>query len=136
VRGADAVVFITQKRVQVSGGVRDTPKAAHALRATWGATQLSPPTPHPRTPQDKLADPSSMTHLFKITESIGCVMTGVLPDAKALVQKARQTAAGFEFDNGFPIPVHYLAQKMADENQIYTQAAYKRGMAAVMILGA
>ena len=77
-----------------------------------------------------------MTHLFKITDKIGCVMTGVLPDAKAQVAKARQMAAEFEFENGFPIPVHYLAKKVADDNQIYTQAAYKRSSACIMILGA
>ncbi len=44
-------------------------------------------------------------------------------------------AAEFEFDNGYPIPVAYLAKKIADENQIYTQAAYKRSSAVVMILG-
>jgi 20S proteasome alpha/beta subunit len=37
------------------------------------------------------------------------------------VLKARQMAAEFEFNNGYPIPVAYLAKKMADENQIYTQ---------------
>ncbi len=81
-------------------------------------------------------DASSITHLYKLTEKIGCVVTGVLPDAKAQVLKARQMAAEFEFDNGYPIPVHYLAQKVADDNQIYTQAAYKRASAVVMILGA
>lgn len=101
VRGADSVVFITQKRVT-----------------------------------DKLVDASSVTHLFKLTENIGCVMTGMLPDSKSMISKTRQTAAGFEFDNGYPIPVHYLARKVADEAQIYTQAAYKRSTAAIMIVGA
>lgn len=78
-RGDDAVVFITQKRVQ-----------------------------------DKLIDASSVTHLFKLTENIGCVMTGLLPDAKALVQHARQAAAEFEYNNGYPIPPAYLAKKVAD----------------------
>ena len=94
-----------------------------------------PPTPAPQSSQDKLVDPSSVTHMFKITETIGCVMTGVLPDSKSAVMKARQMAAAFEFDNGYPVPVAYLAKKIADENQIYTQAAYKRSMACIMILG-
>lgn len=85
---------------------------------------------------DKLIDASCVSHLFKLTENIGCVMTGILPDAKSTVQKTRQMAAQFDFDNGYPIPVHYLATKVADEAQIYTQAAYKRSSAAIMIVGA
>lgn len=85
--------------------------------------------------QDKLIDASSVSHLFKITEKIGCVMTGLLPDAKSLVLKARQIAAEFEFDNGYPIPSPYLAKRIADDNQVYTQHAYKRSTAAIMILG-
>lgn len=35
-------------------------------------------------------------------------------------------AAEFEFNNGYQIPVAYLAKKLADENQIYTQVRAKR----------
>lgn len=86
--------------------------------------------------QDKLIDPSSITHLYKLTDNIGCVMTGLIPDIKGLIRKSREFAAEFEFENGYPIPVAYLAKKIADEAQIYTQQAAKRSAAAVMILGA
>ncbi len=85
---------------------------------------------------DKLVDAASVTHLFKVTDTIGAVMTGVLPDSISSIAKARQFANEFQFANGFPIPVAYLAKKMADENQIYTQAAYKRTLACIMVLGA
>ena len=55
-----------------------------------------------------------------------CVASPRSADAIAQVQKARQIAAEFEFDNGYPQPVAYLAKKMADENQIYTQASPPR----------
>ncbi len=80
-------------------------------------------------------DPTSVTHLFRLTETIGCVMTGPLPDSLSAVTKARSIAAEFQYSYGYPIPVHYLAKKVADENQIYTQAAYKRSLACMMILG-
>ena len=38
---------------------------------------------------DKLVDPSSVTHMFQITDKIGAVMTGRTSDAKALVTQAR-----------------------------------------------
>ena len=62
-------------------------------------------------------------------------MTGTGPDTLSAVRKAREFAAEFQFQNGYPIPVHFLAKKVADENQLYTQAAYKRSLASVMILG-
>jgi 20S proteasome subunit alpha 1 len=121
--------------------------------------------------QDKLIDPSSVTHLFKLTENICCVMTGLIrecscallalglvvafsmclaccplsalvisnrpsrivgaaADCKATVRKAREFAAEFEYENGYPIPSPYLAKKLADENQIYTQV----GSMAVLCL--
>lgn len=85
---------------------------------------------------DKLIDASSVTHLYKITEKICAVATGLIPDTRALVRKAREIAAEFEFDNGYAIPVAHLAKKLADENQIYTQHAYKRSFAVVLMLGA
>ena len=57
-------------------------------------------------------------------------------DCKMLVRKARELAAEFEHESGYPIPVSYLAKKLADENQLHTQQAAKRSAAAVMILGA
>lgn len=35
--------------------------------------------------EDKLIDPSSVTNLFKISSSIGCVVTGCVPDGLYLV---------------------------------------------------
>jgi 20S proteasome subunit alpha 1 len=67
---------------------------------------------------------------------IGCVMTGLLPDCKSQVDKARQMAAEFEHENGYSIPVHYLAKLIADQAQLLTQAPFKRSSACVMILGA
>jgi hypothetical protein len=59
----------------------------------------------------------------------------IAADAKALVRKAREFASEFEFDNGYAIPAHYLAKKIADENQLYTQHAYKRTYGVIMLLG-
>mmetsp|Transcript_4613 Transcript_4613/g.6204 ORF Transcript_4613/g.6204 Transcript_4613/m.6204 type:complete len:118 (-) Transcript_4613:9-362(-) len=58
---------------------------------------------------DKLIDPKSVTHLFKITKFIGMLVTGMMPDAKSLVTKARSTAADFRHNYGYEIPMDYLA---------------------------
>jgi len=83
---------------------------------------------------DKLLDPSCVTHMFRITKQIGMLVTGIMPDAKSLVQKARQQAAEFKFKFGYEIPVDYLARRMADQAQVYTQHAYMRPMGVVSIL--
>mmetsp|Transcript_21619 Transcript_21619/g.38174 ORF Transcript_21619/g.38174 Transcript_21619/m.38174 type:complete len:242 (-) Transcript_21619:35-760(-) len=83
---------------------------------------------------DKLIDPASMTRIFNITPSIGCVMTGLVADGKVLVSQARQEAYNFEYNNGYPIPCAYLANRMADLNQVNTQHAGRRTMGADMII--
>ena len=76
--------------------------------------------------QDKLIDPLSVTRMHNITKNIGVCVTGRIPDARALIYKCRSIAAEFKFDNGYDIPVRYLANKVANYNQIFTQHAYKR----------
>mmetsp|Transcript_40769 Transcript_40769/g.129155 ORF Transcript_40769/g.129155 Transcript_40769/m.129155 type:complete len:247 (+) Transcript_40769:87-827(+) len=75
---------------------------------------------------DKLMDGSFVTHLFNITPNIGALMTGMSPDARALVFKARELASKFKDQNGYEIPVHFLALKLANIGQVYTQHAYMR----------
>jgi len=85
---------------------------------------------------DKLLDSSSMTRLFAITPNLGCVVTGLVPDAKSLVVRARSEAAEFKYVNGYNIPVDYMAQRIADVAQIYTQHAFMRALGIVtMFIG-
>ncbi|CDF37749.1 20S core proteasome subunit alpha 1 [Chondrus crispus] len=75
---------------------------------------------------DKLIDPSSVSSAFRLSENHGCIATGIITDAKAMVQRTRSEAAEFKFNYAYEIPVEYLARRVADENQIYTQHAYMR----------
>eukprot|EP01029_Cantina_marsupialis_P009916 TRINITY_DN22832_c0_g1_i1.p1 TRINITY_DN22832_c0_g1~~TRINITY_DN22832_c0_g1_i1.p1 ORF type:complete len:241 (-),score=72.62 TRINITY_DN22832_c0_g1_i1:608-1330(-) len=84
---------------------------------------------------DKLVDPSSITRMFAITPTIGCVVTGLMADGKYQVQKAREIASDFEHDNGYEIPIPLLAERIADLNQVYTQKAARRPMAVTMVIG-
>jgi 20S proteasome subunit alpha 1 len=75
---------------------------------------------------DKLMDKNFTTHLYNISPNIGCVMTGMHADARALVYRAREIASKFKDKNGYEIPVHYLSLKVANIAQVYTQHAYMR----------
>jgi len=85
---------------------------------------------------DKLLDPSSVTHMFKVTDKIGCVATGLIADAKSALVRARHEAAEFKYTNGYDIPVDYMAQRVADVAQVYTQHAFMRALGIVtMFIG-
>jgi len=50
------------------------------------------------------------------------------------VQKARKKAADFKENYGYDVPVDVLANILADEFQVYTQHAYMRPLAVMVIL--
>ncbi|KAJ7540507.1 hypothetical protein O6H91_10G018800 [Diphasiastrum complanatum] len=83
---------------------------------------------------DKLLDQSSVTNLFQITKFIGLLATGLPADARSLVQHARNEAAEFRFKMGYEIPIDYLAKRLADKSQVYTQHAYMRPLGIVAIV--
>ncbi|KAH8832818.1 nucleophile aminohydrolase [Flagelloscypha sp. PMI_526] len=84
---------------------------------------------------DKLLDPSTVTHLFSITPSIGAAVIGLLADARAQITRARAEAAEFRYKYGYEITPADLARRLANINQVYTQRAGMRplGIAVVLI---
>ena len=83
---------------------------------------------------DKLQDASHVTHMYAITPTIGALCIGSNPDCKVVVLQARQIAAKFKDQNGYPIPVHFLASKVGKKAQIFTQHAGVRPLSCVMHL--
>jgi 20S proteasome subunit alpha 1 len=71
--------------------------------------------------QDKLIDPASVSHIFRLSPSVGCVMTGSIADARASVSRARGEAAEFRYKYGYEMPCDVLAKRIANISQVYTQ---------------
>ncbi|KAK8795618.1 hypothetical protein WA158_000275 [Blastocystis sp. Blastoise] len=83
---------------------------------------------------DNTVDMSDVTNLYRITDHIGCLMTGLPADCYAQVGKAREEATEFKFKYGYEIPISVLAKKVADNCQIKTQRAEMRVFGCIMIL--
>ncbi len=82
---------------------------------------------------DSTVDMSGVTNLYRITDHIGCVVTGRPADCCAQVVKAREEAVKFKFDFGYEIPISVLAKKIADICQVKTQRAEMRILGCIMI---
>lgn len=61
---------------------------------------------------DKLIVPESVTNIFNISDTAGCIMVGNKNDAKFIIVWLRQTSAKYKFKNGYEIPIHFLAKKL------------------------
>jgi len=83
---------------------------------------------------DKLLDPASVSYIFQLSPTVGCVVTGQIADARAAVTRARSEAAEFRYQNGYEMPCDVLAKRLADINQVYTQRAYMRPLGVEMTL--
>ncbi|XBW36596.1 hypothetical protein QEN19_002168 [Hanseniaspora menglaensis] len=81
---------------------------------------------------DKLMEPETITYLFKVTDNIGIVVNGAIPDAKNFSLRCKSEAADFQYKNGFEIPMDLLCKRMSNLAQVYTQRAYMRPLGVIV----
>ena len=86
-----------------------------------------------KTP-DRLVDASYLTSIYRITDTIGCLMLGLQPDIRAQISRIRYEASDFKFNNGYAMPAHVLAKRIADLNQVHSQEASQRTLACICLL--
>lgn len=69
----------------------------------------------------RLLEPASIEKIFQIDEHIGAATSGLVADARALVDRARVEAQVNHVSYGESIGVEVLAKKICDHKQTYTQ---------------
>lgn len=81
----------------------------------------------------KLVIPESIEKIFKVDEHIGIATSGLVADARRLVEEARVAAQRSRLAYNEPISVSTLTREIADSKQLYTQFAGARPFGAALL---
>ena len=82
-----------------------------------------------------LVESKSIEKLFKIDEHVGSATSGLVADARALVERARVEAQINKITYSEPISVETLSKKLCDMLQLYTQNGGVRPFGSSLIVG-
>ncbi|MCS5648592.1 MAG: archaeal proteasome endopeptidase complex subunit alpha [Dehalococcoidia bacterium] len=82
----------------------------------------------------KLIEPKSIEKIFKIDSHIGCATSGLVADARALVDRARVECQVNTFNYGEDLAVEALTKKLCDFKQSYTQYGGVRPFGTAMLI--
>lgn len=82
-----------------------------------------------------LVEATSIEKIFKIDEHIGAATSGLVADARALVERARVEAQINKITYSEPIRVDSLSKKLCDMLQMYTQNGGVRPFGSDLIIG-
>ncbi len=82
----------------------------------------------------KLIEPASVQKIYQVDETIGCATSGLVADARALVDKAREEAQRHTVTYGENIGVEMLTKRLCDYEQKVTQFGYGRPFGTSMII--
>jgi proteasome alpha subunit len=83
----------------------------------------------------KLVEPKSIEKILKIDEHIGCSTSGLVADARVLVDYARLIAQINRITYNEKMPVELLVKRICDYKQTYTQYGGVRPFGSALIVG-
>ncbi len=82
----------------------------------------------------RLIEPSSIEKIFKLDEHIGCATSGLVADARVLVDRARVEAQINRITYNEMMPVEILVKKICDFKQNYTQYGGVRPFGTALLI--
>lgn len=85
--------------------------------------------------QSKLQNPAYSQKMFQVDEHIGAVASGLISDARVLVDSARVYAQIIRISYDEPPSVDMIARRIGDIMQLYTQHAGVRPFGAALLIG-
>jgi proteasome alpha subunit len=83
----------------------------------------------------RLLEPQSTEKIFQVDDHIGAVTSGLVADARALVDRARVDAQVNRVVYNEPIGVEVLAKKICDHKQTFTQYGGVRPYGTALLIG-
>lgn len=82
----------------------------------------------------RLVEPTSIEKIFKLDDHVGCATSGLVADARALVDRARVEAQINQITYSEPIGVSQLVKKICDFKQSYTQYGGARPFGTALLV--
>lgn len=88
-----------------------------------------------KKPTSKLVEPKSIEKIFQIDNHIGAATSGLVADARAIIERARTECQINQITYNEPMRVEALAKKICDMKQLYTQNGGVRPFGTALIIG-
>jgi proteasome alpha subunit len=83
----------------------------------------------------KLVETKSIEKIFQIDKHIGAATSGLVADARSLIERARLESQIYKITYSEPIRIEALAKKICDMKQMYTQNGGVRPFGSALIIG-
>ncbi|MDV3103019.1 archaeal proteasome endopeptidase complex subunit alpha [Thermococcus waiotapuensis] len=82
----------------------------------------------------RLIEPSSYEKIFQVDDHIAVAPSGIIADARVLVDRARLEAQIYRLTYGEPVPLTVLVKKICDLKQAHTQYGGVRPFGAALLM--